>query len=286
MKVCRFEDANQFYQRAKDYLLTQEILNNLLLGICDQLIHHPEIYDSQPYLAIVETNGEVIAVAMRTPPRNLILSNVKDSAVLEAITQDLHFHQEALPGILAPIIEAQTFAEQWQSLTGKSYQLKMAQRIFQIEQVQLSEQVDGYLRVGTENDRDLLKSWYDAFSLEALGKIEPDGERWVERQLEKGTAFFWEDKATVSIACHIRSTPNGAGISMVYTPPEYRKKGYASACVAALSQNLLDKGYKYCFLFTDLANPTSNHIYQKIGYQPVGDYNCYSFMRSSPIKTE
>ena len=278
MKVCRFEDANQFYQRAKDYLLTQEILNNLLLGICDQLIHHPEIYDSQPYLAIVETNGEVIAVAMRTPPRNLILSNVKDSAVLEAIAQDLHFHQEALPGILAPIIEAQTFAEQWQSLTGKSYQLKMAQRIFQIEQVQLSEQVDGYLRVGTENDRELLKSWYDAFSLEALGKIEPDGERWVERQLEKGTAFFWEDKVTVSIACHIRSTPNGAGISMVYTPSEYRKKGYASACVAALSQKLLEKGYKYCFLFTDLANPTSNHIYQKIGYQPVGDYNCYSFM--------
>ena len=278
MKVCRFEDANQFYQQAKDYLLTQEVLNNLLLGICNQLINHPEIYDSKAYLATVETGGKVVAVAMRTPPRNLILSNIQDLAALEAIAQDLHFYQEALPGILAPIIEAQTFAEQWRSLTGKSYQLKMAQRIFQIEQVQFSSQVDGYLRVAKESDRELLKSWHDAFCLEALGKIESDGEKWVERQLKNGTAFFWEDKATVSIACHIRSTPNGAGISIVYTPPEYRKKGYASFCVAALSQKLLEKEYKYCFLFTDLANPTSNHIYQEIGYQPVGDYNCYSFM--------
>ncbi|BAY85818.1 GCN5-related N-acetyltransferase [Calothrix parasitica NIES-267] len=64
---------------------------------------------------------------------------------------------------------------------------------------------------------------------------------------------------------------------MVYTPPEYRKKGYASACVAGLSQTLLGEGYKFCFLFTDLSNPTSNKIYQKIGYQPVADWNNYSF---------
>ena len=264
MKVYRFEDASHFYQRAKDYLLTQEVLNNLLLGICDQLINHPKIYDSKAYLATVETNGNIVAVAMRTPPRNLILSNIQDLTALEAIAQDLHFYQEALPGVLAPIIEAQSFADKWRLLTGKSYQLKMAQRIFQIEQVQFSPQVEGYLRVAKESDRELLKSWYDAFSLEALGKIESDAQKWVERQLKNGTAFFWEDKATVSIACSTRSTPNGAGINMVYTPPEYRKKGYASACVAALSQKLLDKGYKYCFLFTDLANPTSTIYIKKL----------------------
>ena len=278
MQVCRFEDPSQFYQWVKNYLLNQEVFNNLLLGICDQLIHHPEIYDSQPYLATVESNGEVIAVAMRTPPRNLILSNLKDLAALEAIAQDLHFNQEVIPGVNAPTSEAQIFVARWRSLTGKSYHLQMAQRIFQIQKVRFSSQVEGYLRVGTEKDRELLKSWYDAFSLEALGKIESDGERWVERQLKNGTAFFWEDQVTVSIACNNRSTPNGAGITMVYTPPEYREQGYGSACVAASSENLLDKGYKYCFLFTDLANPTSNHIYQKIGYQPVGDYNSYSFI--------
>jgi predicted GNAT family acetyltransferase len=64
---------------------------------------------------------------------------------------------------------------------------------------------------------------------------------------------------------------------MVYTPPEYRRRGYASASVAALSQSLLNQGHQFCFLFTDLANPTANHIYQDIGYQPVGDWHQYSF---------
>lgn len=72
-------------------------------------------------------------------------------------------------------------------------------------------------------------------------------------------------------------TPNGIRINLVYTPPKYRKKGYATSCIAALSQTLLDAGHKYCFLFTDLANPTSNHIYQTIGYQPVCKMNNYWF---------
>ena len=73
------------------------------------------------------------------------------------------------------------------------------------------------------------------------------------------------------------ATANGIKVSPVYTPPEYRGKGYATSCVAAVSQHLLNTGYKYCFLFTDVANPTSNHIYQKIGYQPVCEISDYSF---------
>ncbi len=66
-------------------------------------------------------------------------------------------------------------------------------------------------------------------------------------------------------------------IGPVYTPPEQRGHGYASALVAGVSQWLLDAGNQFCFLFTDLRNPTSNHIYQVIGYQPVGDFTEYSF---------
>ncbi|MDF5719317.1 MAG: GNAT family N-acetyltransferase [Rhizonema sp. PD37] len=88
---------------------------------------------------------------------------------------------------------------------------------------------------------------------------------------------LWQDKTPVSIVCGSVSTPNGSSIGRVYTPPEYRKKGYATSCVAALSQTLLDRGCRYCFLFTDLANPTSNHIYRIIGYQPVCDWHDYSF---------
>jgi predicted GNAT family acetyltransferase len=79
------------------------------------------------------------------------------------------------------------------------------------------------------------------------------------------------------MAGHTGPTPNGIRVISVYTPPHLRGRGYASACVAALSQRLLDQGRKFCFLFTDLANPTSNHIYQEIGYEPVRDIDQWRF---------
>lgn len=72
-------------------------------------------------------------------------------------------------------------------------------------------------------------------------------------------------------------TPNGIRISAVYTPPDLRCRGYASALTAAVSQDQLNRGRRFCFLFTDLANPTSNKIYQEIGYRPVCDYDLYRF---------
>ena len=150
-------------------------------------------------------------------------------------------------------------------------------RIFKLEKVEFCSQAKGNLRLATENDKELLKCWHDAFCLEALGSIEGDSESWANRSLHKGTVYLWENEIPVAIACIARLTPNGAGISMVYTPPEYRKQGYAKACVAALSQILLEKGYKFCFLSTDLSNPTSNKIYQQIGYKPVADRSNYSF---------
>jgi predicted GNAT family acetyltransferase len=110
--------------------------------------------------------------------------------------------------------------------------------------------------------------------------------RIVEGGLKRQSMYLWEDDAPVSWASGSQSLPTAARIGPVYTPPEYRRKGYATACVAALSQKLLDQGCgakqfplrgKRCFLFTDLANPTSNHIYKQIGYHPVCDWHDYSF---------
>ncbi|MBW4561060.1 MAG: GNAT family N-acetyltransferase [Mojavia pulchra JT2-VF2] len=282
MKVHRFEDANQFYARVKDYLLSQEALYNLLLGMCHALIHNPERFDQELYLATVEVDGNILAVAMRTPPRNLVLSQIHDLKAVEALTQDLHISTKSLPGVIAPINEAQAFALAWHSLTNQSYELELALRTFQLQKVnhlsQAISQAKGYLRQATETDRELLVNWYTAFSLEALGSVELDAERWVERVLQQGSVYLWQDEFPVSIACRGSLTPNGVRVGMVYTPPEYRRQGYASACVAALSQTLLNQGHRFCFLFTDLANPTANHIYQEIGYQSVGDWHQYSFV--------
>ena len=277
MKLHQFEDANLFYQKVENYLLKDEVLHNLLLGATKNLINYPQRCKIKPYLVIVEQDANIIATAIMTIPYNLLLSQVKDSKAIDIILQDLQQNYESLTNVNAPVIESKVFAEKWCLFTGSSYKFKLSLRIFKLEKVKLFSQVQGNLRLATEDDKQLLKSWYDAFNLEALGSIKSDSESWVERVLQKQTAFLWENQIPVSIACSTRSTPNGIGINMVYTPPEYRKQGYASACVAGLSQTLLDKGYKFCFLFTDLSNPTSNKIYQDIGYQPVADWNNYSF---------
>ena len=95
--------------------------------------------------------------------------------------------------------------------------------------------------------------------------------------IDEGRLFLWEDQGTVSMAAGMSETPNGIRVGFVYTPPEARRHGYASACVSALSQHYLDHGRQFCFLYTDLANPTSNAIYQRIGYQPVCDVEDYNF---------
>jgi predicted GNAT family acetyltransferase len=104
-------------------------------------------------------------------------------------------------------------------------------------------------------------------------------ERTIDYRLHSDVSglYVWDDNRIVSYAGFGGPTPHGIRIGPVYTPPEYRQHGYASACVAGMSQLILKAGRQFCFLFTDLRNPTSNHIYQVIGYQPVCDFTEYVF---------
>lgn len=96
--------------------------------------------------------------------------------------------------------------------------------------------------------------------------------------IEARRLFVWENEGrSVSLAAWGRRTRNGACIKLVYTPPEFRGRGYASAATAGLSSRLLADGCAFCTLFTDLSNPTANRIYRRIGYRPAGDHNDWSF---------
>ena len=97
------------------------------------------------------------------------------------------------------------------------------------------------------------------------------------RRTESG--YIWEDGGPVSMLQATGATPHGIRIGAVYTPPELRRRGYASALTAAASQAELDRGRRWCFLFTNLANPTSNRIYQAIGYRPIRDLRICRFDR-------
>lgn len=278
MKLHKFEDASQFYAKVKDYLLNYEAQHCLLFGIIDSLIRYPQRYDENPYLAFVEDGGKVVAVVVKTVPYATVLSKIEDFGALEAIASNLDAQKEPLPGVNALSEEALAFAQTWEKLTGQSYQIEIQMRIYQLQTVEPIAKSSGYLRLANESDRQLILEWYKAFELDAIGTNQENIHRIVDYHLKENQAYIWEDKLPVSMVFSGGSTPNGKRITAVYTPPEYRKKGYATSCVAALSQKLLDSGCKYCFLFADLANPTANHIYHTIGYKPISDWSNYSFI--------
>ncbi|MBD2243604.1 GNAT family N-acetyltransferase [Nostoc sp. FACHB-888] len=275
MQLHKFDNIQEFWDCTQAYLLQHQVENNLLLSILHTLLHNPERYVGKPYLAIVQTNGEILAVAIRTPPQKLILSKAQNMDTLRLIAQDLR--QEQLPGIMGLAKEVEIFSQTWQTLTGQFYQRSVVMKIYQLTAVQRVSTARGYLRLATESDRSLLVEWLAAFFSEIDEAVSEDVEHQVDNRLKQQNTYFWVDNTPVSIASSKQVLPTIGRINLAYTPPEYRRKGYATACVAALSQKLLDQGCHHCFLIADLANPTANHIYQAIGYRPLSDWHEYSF---------
>ena len=173
---------------------------------------------------------------------------------------------------------AAAFAQAWQNETGQQAKIKMNQRIYELRQVEYMPDLPGQLRQADQGDFELLTAWMLGFNEDAFGESDHESAReQASRHLAEGNFFIWEDDRPVSVAAKTRKSPHGRSVSLVYTPPELRGRGYATACVASLSQMLLAEGYQFCTLFTDLSNPTSNSIYQKIGYRPVSDFDTYQF---------
>lgn len=281
MQVYRYDDMQKFCHRVQNYLLQHEAEHNLLLGILHNLSHYPERYPELPYLAIVETNNEIQAVAIYTPPYKLTLSKALNldaiKLIAASLAQDCPSGFNCPSGVCGLRMEVEAFLQAWTTLTGQSYRRVMDMRIYQITEVKPVVPATGHLRLATAADRPLLLKWFTAFAHEIGEVVSDTPEHMVNRGLMRQSIHLWEDEMPVSWASGSRSLPAAARIGPVYTPSQYRRKGYATACVAALSQKFLDEGCARCFLFTDLANPTSNHIYQQIGYRPICDWYDYAF---------
>jgi predicted GNAT family acetyltransferase len=279
MLVMRSATAADFLRRAEDFLLAHEVPNCLPLGIANQLRLYPERVTLPPYLAIVEDDGAVTAAAVMTPPMRLVLAMTDSREAVAALAADVCNFDHHTPGAGGPVPVSSYFAEAWHTLTGDSTRQSMAERIYQLTQVKHPAGVPGAARRASLSDRDLLIEWGTAFELEAFGSLGANIPQRVDGFLEMSTRglFIWEDGRPVSMAGFGGFTSHGARVGPVYTPPQLRGHGYASALTAAVSQHLLDSGRSFCCLYTDQTNPTSNHIYQAIGYAPVCDVEEFKF---------
>jgi predicted GNAT family acetyltransferase len=197
------------------------------------------------------------------------------------LTQWLEVDPE-VPGVAGPRENTDAVAAVWARRTGGDTKVRLASRLFRLGQL-VPPAAPGRPREATEDDIDLLAKWRYDFHLEAIHFQPPtnDDRLHVQRMFETGDSIIlWEDGGT-PVAWAVASAPFGgmSRVGPVYTPREHRERGYGSAVTAAVSQHARDAGAVDVILFADLTNPTSNSIYQKIGYRPVYDSAELEFVR-------
>ena len=233
-------------------------------------------YISEPLLVTVMEGTTVVMAALQTPPYKLILSGGTEAAIM-ALVEWIVDQELSLPGVNGPAKTAQTLAERWARRTGQPTRQGLSLGVHRLTRVIEPPRPPGVFRQAEHADVSTLAEWGDAFSVETGVDDPRPGIAIVELRMASGGLYVWDDGGPVSMASWTGATPSGVRVSFVYTPPESRGHGYASACVAALSGLLLDRGNTFCALFTDLANPISNRIYRRIGYEPVCDFTEYRF---------
>lgn len=274
MKFLRHAPS-AFLDRAGPFLERAEAENNLLLGIGASLARGEMTLSAMPIVATVEEAGEVVLAALRTPPHNLLLSTGTEEAAVFA-SEVLKAEGTGLPGVTGPAALAARFAEVW---AGDARELTMTQRVYRCTKVVPPANPGGAMRAARLAEIDRLVECLVAFNEEAHNPgDEASVRRMVKGLVERARIFVWEDEGEiVSVATARQPTPHGIRVGYVYTPPERRRRGFASAITAGVTQRMFDEGYAMCFLYTDSDNPTSNAIYQRVGYEPQGDSAMWRF---------
>ena len=276
MSVEHFTDGGAFLAKAEPLLLADEARHNLILGLAGTIRDSPDLYPER-HMWLVLDGDRPVGAAFRTPPYNLILARPESDAALAELADAVAGH---IPGLVGATPEVETFAELWTARTGAQLKLGMRQGVYELETLNPVPDAPGTPRVATLDDRELILRWWIAFGEEVLHEGGPGRDRAessVDHKLNapgSGILLWERNDEVVSLAGWGSPTPNGIRVGPVYTPPELRGHGYATAVTAELSRRLLDGrlfegGRRFCFLYTDLASPTSNAIYERIGYRRV-----------------
>jgi hypothetical protein len=275
MNVTRYETAEAFLQVAQPLLMMAEAENNLLLSVAQGITRNPAAA-THPYLATVGGTEAVLACAVHIAPFKLVITRANREPIA-ALARDVFDAVPQLDGVTGPSRSADDFSLAWSRLSGVEPVPGMRLRIHETRKVVEPDlpSTSGRFRAATSSDLDLLTKWTVVFVSEAR-IVEPvNAARVVEDSITRGRLHVWEDTVPVSMAAWTGKTPNGVRINFVYTPRELRGKGYGTACVKALTTQLLEQGNAFCWLYTDVSSAASPNIFKRIGYRPVSDVSEY-----------
>ncbi|WP_427137726.1 GNAT family N-acetyltransferase [Psychrobacillus psychrodurans] len=274
MNFQRYENVDAFAKIVTPFLEENEDKFSLFLGVLKGI--KAGAYEN-PYMATIEENGKLLAIFQMTPPHPLNIIFVDENQIstcIDLCISELTKHAVPVESIISVKEWAVLFAQKWQEKTDGNFSLMMDQGLYRLDQVEESlEMSPGKWRYAAISDAQLIEKWYSQFEQDTGLSVTAPKEikKRVKNMLDGKEVFFWEDQGeVVSMMKKSRPTTNGITVSLVFTPAEKRKKGYGRTLVATVSRELL-KEFEFCVLYTDMLNPTSNKIYQEIGYQKLVD---------------
>jgi predicted GNAT family acetyltransferase len=271
-----YAHPSEFMTDCAAFLYAREAENNLMLRIMC-ILAKPEYPYREFYLA---SGGqeEIDGAFVMTPPLGLILSSPASRTAIALVIENLLSIRPGLAGVIGRSDLGDQFAEMWTEKTGKRADISTHLYLYQISHIANIPIAKGQWRRATLDDLEFMLTWARAFDNDAHEIHDPDRTRIsMTNEISEGDFYIWEDGRPVSMVRAASTSPTAKGISAVYTPPEFRNRGYASSLVWAVSRLMLQSGKTFCFLFTNARNPTSNNIYQRIGYEKLCDFHKYAF---------
>lgn len=263
--------VEEFLVVAGEFLRAERARNTVALTVTESLRRDSSLYSS-PLFGWYPGPGGLTAAFMQTPPFPAFLTAMT-GPVAASLAEQLAAVRPDLPGVNAEEDAAWAFAGVWRERTGKDASVRRRQRLFRLGELTWpTPRPDGAARIAGATDRDLLLAWMEAFDSDMGERIAQDHGRAIDNRLSYGGFTLWEvDGVPVSMAGVTRAADGMVRVAPVYTPPGLRGRGYGGAATSAVSQASLDAGIAEILLYTDLANPTSNALYQRLGYRPIED---------------
>ncbi len=278
MALKTYPSSTLYLRENQAYLKQQETLNSLLLGLA--LGNTPKEKDDSLYLSIHNGN-QILLTGMQTGGRNLIVygNELEQENFTPPLVGFLRQENIKLPGIIGPKNLALALGNSLANNLGWQYEVVYKQLVYELTAVKHIPTHTGNMRQAGPEDVDLVAEWMHLFLIEALNEDDREvAHQSAVKKIDGGEVYLWKTETIVSMCCVARPTQNGITINYVFTPKEHRKKGYGTKIVAEVSNLMLKEGgYRFCTLFTDMENPTSNDIYQKIGYEPIGEFRVIEF---------
>ncbi|HEX8093384.1 GNAT family N-acetyltransferase [Jatrophihabitans sp.] len=267
------DDPHRFAEHVLDLLTARPDANTVPLTVLETLRAGQRFSDVDPLFGWFETGGAVTGAISMTPPYGVLVAELPPGSEDELVA-GLRERAAAVPDVMGDAEAAGRFAASWTAGTGLSTELAMRQRTYILDGLRPPVPPPaGRARAAVPADLDVVMDWITRFHAEAEASSATPQPEIYQRRIEMGLIWLWQDERAepVSMASRNVMVAGVSRIGPVYTPPDCRRHGYGAAVTAACTQDALDRGARQVMLFTDEANPTSNGIYQQLGYRAQGE---------------